>query len=254
MLTLYNAAHSTCSQKVRICLAEKGVDFENVLLDLGKGKDHLKPEYMEINPNGVVPTLVDDGEIIIDSSVICEYLDEKYPDPPLSPADLAERARMRAWMRYLEEVPTAAVRVPSFNMGFLPRYDGLDRQQFEEQQSDIRPIRKQFYRRMGPGGFRKEDVLASLEQLGNTCARMEAALDKAGPWLMGEMYTLADIIVAPLIDRMNDLGHSAIWEGRYPLVAEWYERMQARSAFQATFYPGARMSEFLPLTPAIKEE
>ncbi len=254
MLTLYNAAHSTCSQKVRICLAEKGVDFENVLLDLGKGKDHLKPEYLEINPNGVVPTLVDDGEIIIDSSVICEYLDEKYPDPPLSPADLAERARMRAWMRFLEEVPTAAVRVPSFNMGFLPRYDGLDRQQFEEQQSDIRPIRKQFYRRMGPEGFRKEDVLASLEQLGNTCARMEAALGKGGPWLMGEMYTLADIIVAPPIDRMNDLGHSEIWEGKYPLVAEWYERMQARPAFQATFYPGSRMSEFLPLTPAIKEE
>jgi glutathione S-transferase len=83
MLTLYNAAHSTCSQKVRICLAEKDLPFADMRLDLGKSKDHLKPEYLKINPNGVVPTLVDDGDIITDSSVICEYLDEKYPSARL---------------------------------------------------------------------------------------------------------------------------------------------------------------------------
>jgi glutathione S-transferase len=149
-------------------------------------------------------------------------------------------------------VPTAAVRVPSFNMGFLPRYEGLNREQFEQQQADIRPVRKQFYRRMGPGGFKKEDVEASFEQLGNTCRRMNDALVN-GPWLLGNQYTLADIIVAPLIDRMADLGYAEIWESKYPQVSEWYERMQARPAFQATFYPGPRMSEFLPLTPAIKE-
>ena len=158
MLTLYNAAHSTCSQKVRICLAEKELPFKDIRMDIGRAKEHLKPEYLQINPNGVVPTLVDDDKIIIDSSVICEYLDEKYPQVRLSPEDPAERARMRAWMRFLEEVPTAAVRVPSFNMGFLPRYEGMDRNTFENVESDVRPIRKQFYRRMGPNGFRKEDV------------------------------------------------------------------------------------------------
>lgn len=252
MIILYNAAHSTCSQKVRICLAEKGLTFEDVKLDLGKNKDHLKPEYLKINPNGVVPTLVDDGEIIIDSSVICEYVDEKYPVPPLTPDNLVERARMRAWMRFLEEVPTAAVRVPSFNMGFLPRFEGLDEKQFEEQQSDIRPIRKHFYRRMSPSGFKREDVQASLEQIGNTCSRMHAALAD-GPWLLGERYTLADIIVAPLIDRMADLGYSEIWDGAFPRVTEWYERMRQRPAFQETFYPGSRMSEFLPLQPAVND-
>ena len=252
MLTLYNAAHSTCSQKVRICLAEKSLPFEDIKLDLGKAKDHLKPEYLKLNPNGVVPTLVDDGNVITDSSVICEYLDEKYPAVRLMPEDLVERAKLRAWMRFLEEVPTAAVRVPSFNMGFLPRYEGLNRQQFEAQQSDVRPIRKQFYRRMGPGGFQKEDVEASLEQLGNTCRRMNEALSH-GSWLLGPLYSLADIIVAPLVDRMADLGFADIWEGKYPRTTEWYQRMQARPAFQATFYPGSRMSEFLPLSPAIKE-
>jgi glutathione S-transferase len=131
MLTLYNAAHSTCSQKVRICLAEKNLPFKDVKLDIGKAKEHLRPDYLKINPNGVVPTLVDDGDVIVDSSVICEYLEEKYPEVPLAPADVVGRARMRAWMRFLEEVPTAAVRVPSFNMGFLPRYEGMDRATFE---------------------------------------------------------------------------------------------------------------------------
>ncbi len=160
---------------------------------------------------------------------------------------------MRAWMRFLEEVPTAAVRVPSFNMGFLPRFEGLDRAQFEAEQADIRPIRKQFYRRMGTSGFNKADVEASFEQLRNTCRRMNDALAK-GPWLLGEQYTLADIIVAPLIDRMDDLGYAELWDTDYPRVSDWYARMQARPAFQAAFYPGTRMSEFLPLAPIIKDE
>jgi glutathione S-transferase len=252
MLTLYNAAHSTCSQKVRICLAEKGLSFKDVKVDIGKAKEHLKPEYLKINPNGVVPTLVDDDAVITDSSVICEYLEEKYPEVALAPKDLAQRAKMRAWMRFLEEVPTAAVRVPSFNMGFLPRYDGMDRSTFEAVESDIRPIRKHFYRRMGPKGFAKQDVEASKEQIANTCSRMDAALQH-GPWLMGDQFTLADIIVAPLIDRMADLGMSEIWESKYPRVTDWYERIQQRPSFQQTFYPGARMSEFLELTPAVKE-
>jgi glutathione S-transferase len=250
MLKLYNAPHSTCSQKARICLHEKGLPFEDIRLDLGKGKDQLKPEYLKLNPNGVVPTLVDDGEVIIDSSVICEYLDEKYPAPKLTPDNVAQRAKMRAWMRYLEEVPTVAVRVPSFNMGFLPRYEGLDEERFRAEQSDVRPIRKHFYRRMGPTGFKRADVDAALEQIANTCARMDAALAD-GPWLMGAQYTIADIVVTPSIDRIADLGYARIWTEKYPRVTAWYARMQARPAFQQAFYKGTRMSEIFPLRPAI---
>lgn len=252
MLKLYNAPHSTCSQKVRICLHEKELPFEDIRLDLGKGKDQLKPEYLKLNPNGVVPTLVDDGDVIIDSSVICEYLDERYPAPMLTPENVVERAKMRAWMRYLEEVPTAAVRVPSFNMGFLPRFAGLGEQEFREQQSDIRPLRKHFYRRMGTTGFKRAEVEAAIEQIDSTCARMEKALE-SGPWLMGERYTIADIVVTPSIDRMADLGYAGIWDKKYPRVADWYARMQARPAFQKTYYKGTRMSETYALSPAIKD-
>ena len=111
MLTLLHANHSTCSQKVRICLAEKGLDYESRLIDL-PALEHLEPEYLKLNPNGVVPTLIHDDTVVLDSSVMCEYLDEVFPEPRLTPDDPGERARMRAWMRYIEEVPTTAVRYP----------------------------------------------------------------------------------------------------------------------------------------------
>ncbi len=247
MLTLYHANHSTCSQKVRICLAEKGLDYDSRLIDLA-AKEQLDPDYLAINPNGVVPTLVHDGKAVIDSSVICEYLDDVFPDPPLSPSDPYGKAQMRAWMRYFEEVPTAAVRFPSFNMAFLPRYDGLDDDGFQKEQADVRPLRKGFFRRMTRHGFPDEDIRASFEQIEKTAARMDAALAD-GPWLLGETYSLADIVVTPLIDRMADLGFADLWEESYPRMTDWYARMQARPAFKTAFYPKSRLTEFLEITP-----
>ena len=82
MLELYHNGMSTCSQKVRFCLAEKGVAWTGHHLDLRAGDQHT-PEYLALNPNGVVPTLVDDGDVIIESTIINEYLDEKFPEPAL---------------------------------------------------------------------------------------------------------------------------------------------------------------------------
>jgi glutathione S-transferase len=248
MIVLYHASHSTCSQKVRMVLAEKQLAFQEVRLDLAK-KDQLKPEYLALNPNGVVPTLVDGDAVIIESSVICEYLDERYPQSPLAPTDIVERARMRSWMRFLEEVPTAAIRVPSVNRAFLYRFDGLDQARFEAEQMNVRKARKELFQRMGsPQGFSKAEVDRSLEQLAETCKRMHDALER-GPWLMGEQFTLADVLVTPTIDRMQDLGLSNLWEEKYPRVSAWYDRLKLRPSFAATYYPGARVSEFLELRP-----
>ena len=122
--TLYNAPQSTCSQRVRFVLNAKGLPFEEIKLDLLAG-DQLKPEYLALNPNGVVPTLDHDGAIVIDSSVIIEYLDEVVPTPEsFTPRDPVTRARMRALMRFIDEMPAAAVRVPTFNLAFLPHERG----------------------------------------------------------------------------------------------------------------------------------
>lgn len=245
MLTLYHANHSTCSQKVRLSLAEKGLDWESKLVNLATN-EHLAPEYLALNPNGVVPTLIHDNAVITDSGVICEYLEEVFPDTPLLPKKPSERAIVRAWIRYLDEVPTAAVRVPSFNMAFLPRYDGLDDDAFQKEQADIRPLRKHFYEKMGRKGFDNNEVDNAMEQLKSTISRMENRLQD-NAWLSGPELGLADFIAAPLIDRLDDLKLENLWTTTSPRVTDWLERLRARPSFSKAFYTKSRLSEFLPI-------
>src|SRR3981189_3602805 len=113
---LYNAPQSTCRQPVAFALNATLLPFDEKKLDLLEG-DQLKPDYLALNPNGVVPTLVHDGEVVIDSTVIIEYLDEIAPQgEPSPPREPGERARMRSLMRFIDEMPAAAVRVPTFNL------------------------------------------------------------------------------------------------------------------------------------------
>ena len=129
--TLYNAPQSTCSQRVRFALNAKDILFDEIKLDLLAG-DQLKPDYLALNPNGVVPTLDHDGAIIIDSSVIIEYLDEIAPEPTnFTPEDPVLRARMRTLMHFIDEMAAAAVRVPTFNLAFLPRFAAMSEEAFK---------------------------------------------------------------------------------------------------------------------------
>ena len=239
-LELYNSPMSTCSQKVRLCLAEKRLDWVDRRLDYYKN-EYTSPDYLKLNPNGVVPTLVHDGQAITDSSVICEYLDEMFPDPSLVPQDPVLRARMRAFMRFAEEVPTPAIRVPSFRIVAPRRFAGMDAETFDRDVASRKPLRKHFFRKMGTAGFSDEDLQIALDQLALTVQRMQGALVE-GPWLIGQSYSIADIVVIPTIDRMNDLGLAGIWDSA-PRVAEWYDRARERQAYAATYYPGSRLSD-----------
>jgi glutathione S-transferase len=232
---------------VRLCLAEKNIEWVNRPVNT-RANEHLTPQYLKLNPNGVVPTMVHDGNVILDSSVICEYLDEVFPDKPLTPTDPVKRAQMRAWMRFLEEVPTAAIRVPSFHMSLAKRFSSLDESKFRNEHADIRTIRKHFYRKMGTHGFSETEVSDSLEQLRMTLQRMENALADGRPWLVGNDFTIADIIVVPTIDRMNDLGLAKMWEGSFPHVTDWYAHVRQRPSFNKAYYPGSRISEVAALT------
>ena len=149
---LYNAPQSTCSQRVRFVLNAKGLAFEEHKLDLFSG-DQLKPDYLAINPNGVVPALVHDGQPVIDSAVIMEYLDEVRPEPIcFTPENAIERARMRSMMRYIDEVPTPAVRIPSYNLAFLPHFQAMSEEEFLAV-AESKPLRKEFLLKMGRSGF-----------------------------------------------------------------------------------------------------
>jgi len=141
--TLYNAPQSTCSQRVRFVLNAKKISFAEIKLNLLAG-DQLKPDYLALNPNGVVPTLDHDGAIVIDSSVIIEYLDEVVPTPEsFTPRDPVTRARMRALMRFIDEMPAAAVRVPTFNLAFLPRFAAMSEEEFLAF-AESKPLRNEF--------------------------------------------------------------------------------------------------------------
>lgn len=244
-LSLYNAPQSTCSQRVRFTLHEKGLSFTELKLDLFSG-DQLRPEYLKINPNGVVPSLVHNGRAIIDSAVIIEYLDEVFPEPtPLVPKDPVARAAMRSLIRYIDEVPTPAVRVPSYNIAFLPHFRDMPESDFVAL-AESKPLRKEFLLSMGRTGFSEEEMNKALERLRRGMERMSEALRASeGPWLMGSLFTLADIAIMPVLVRMADIGLGTLWE-RFPEVDRWLAALRARPAFPKTFYFGSLLTEKYP--------
>src|SRR3954453_1047906 len=242
---LYNAAQSTCSQRVRFVLNAKGLPFEEVQLDLLAG-DQLKPDYLALNPNGVVPTLDHDGAIINDSSVIIEYLDEIEPArESFTPEGPLERAKMRALMRFIDEVPAAAVRVPTYNLAFLPRFAAMNEEEFQAF-AESKPLRKEFMLAMGRKGFPEKDMQSALARLARTYERMDRTIvGSGGPWLQGKQATLADVSVMPAMVRMADLNRESDWAD-LPRVVKWYELIRAEPAFKPTYYPGSLLTERFP--------
>jgi glutathione S-transferase len=242
--TLYNSPPSTCSQRVRFVLNAKGLPFEEKKLDLLAG-DQLKPEYLRLNPNGVVPTLDHDGTIVIDSSVIMEYLDEVAPQPSFSPTTPSGRARMRALLRFIDEMPAAAVRVPTFNLAFLPRFAAMPEQEFLAF-AHSKPLRKEFMLAMGRKGFPAQEMNAALDRMRRSYERMDAAIaESGGPWLLGADISLADIAVMPAVVRMADLGFASDWKD-LPRVAHWYNEIRAHPAFKSTYYFGSLLTDRFP--------
>jgi glutathione S-transferase len=243
--TVYNAPQSTCSQRVRFVLNAKGLPFEEVKLDLLAG-DQLKPEYLALNPNGVVPTLNHDGAIIIDSSVIIEYLDEIAPEPEsFTPESPLERAKMRALMRFIDEMPAAAVRVPTYNLAFLPRFAAMSEEEFLAF-AESKPLRKEFMLAMGRKGFSEKEMQTALNRLARTYERMDGAIaESGGPWLQGKRPTLADVAVMPAIVRMADLGLDTMWHDK-PRIGRWFDVIRAHPAFKPTYYFGSLLTDRFP--------
>jgi len=241
--TLYNAPQSTCSQRVRFVLNAKGLPFDEVKLNLLEG-DQLKPDYLKINPNGVVPTLDHDGAIVIDSTVITEYLDEVSPDQSFTPEDPVARARMRALMHFIDEMPAAAVRVPTFNLAFLPSYQKMSRDDFVAH-AESKPIRREFLLSMGQTGFPQAEMENALGRLRRAYMRMDTEIEKSGgPWLLGENISLADVAVMPALVRMHDLGMPD-WQD-LPRIVTWFDNIRAQPAFKPTYYHGSLLSERFP--------
>lgn len=253
-LVLYNAPQSTCSQRVRYALHAKGLSFEECKLDLFQG-DQLKPEYLAINPNGVVPALVHDGTPIIDSAVILEYLEDILPDTaPMRPGDATGVARMRAMMRFIDEVLAPSIRIPSYNLAFLPHFQAMTEDEFQDL-CRRKPLRREFLMQMGRTGFPKSDMDEALGRLKRGTDRMaEWLAQSGGPWIMGADLGLVDLMVMPVIVRMDDINLGYMWDS-YPAIQTWLESIRATEAFKKTFYHGSLLTEKYPhLAQAVTTE
>jgi glutathione S-transferase len=244
-IELYNAPQSTCSQRVRFVLNAKGLAFEEHRLDLFSG-EQLKPDYLALNPNGVVPTIVDDGAVVTDSSVIMEYLEEVYPQGrSFVPGDPVKRARMRSMMRFIDEVPAAAIRIPSYNLAFLPHFRAMSEEAFQAL-ADSKPLRREFLLKMGRTGFPEAEMDEAIRRLARTVERMDRDIaDSGGPFLLGKDPSLADISVMPTIVRMDDIRLAHMWNDK-PTIARWLGAIRAEPAFAPTYYPGSLLTEKYP--------
>jgi glutathione S-transferase len=120
MLKLYDFPMSPRARKVRIVLAEKGLQYEKVTVDITKG-EQKKPEFLAVNPYGKVPALQDDGLAVYESTIIMEYLNDKYPNPPLLPSDPGQRARARVLMHYADNPYDSALAALVGEIFFKPK-------------------------------------------------------------------------------------------------------------------------------------
>ena len=197
-ITLYHDVPSSNSDRVKIALAEKGLAWDGVTVSLAK-KDQKRPEHLRRNPYGKIPVIDDDGKILFESCIINEYLDDKYPSPPLMPKDPFMRGRGRILvdyaLNYLHE-PYWALR------GEM--------------------LKKESERNVAMIDEKRRTLRKLLEYL------EEALGDK--PYFHGD-FSLTDIAVIPRFLRMEAYG--AMPEPTLPKLNQWLERMKERPSVKA---------------------
>ena len=229
MLELYHADTAVCAAKVRVVLAEKGLAYEGHMLDLGRG-EQFAPDYMKLNPNAVVPTLVHDGAVITESTVICEYLDETFAPVPLRPQTPLGRARMHGWTKREDTIHDAinTVTVAILFRGELMLKTPEERQARYGRIPD--PARREKWRTIIEQGLEARYVDEAMARFARLFRDMNGAL-ATGPWLLGETFTLADSGLISFFYRLEMLGLSRCWTDGFPDVADWFERCKARPSF-----------------------
>ena len=230
MLVLYHNNLSVCAQKVRIVLAEKNVPWTSRDVSLVTG-EHLTSEFKRINPRGLVPVIVHDGATIVESSVICAYLDDVFPDPPLSPKNPVERATMRLWCKLPDDILHTACATVSFAITFGQQLkkqvgDGLE----ERLMKMPDPARRERQRILIAKGIEAPIFQDHIKIFEKTIAEMEAQLGKTR-WLASDAYTLADAEITPYVERLDRLGLAGLWESR-PAVADWFARVKSRPSYK----------------------
>ncbi|HEV3112776.1 MAG TPA: glutathione S-transferase family protein [Candidatus Binataceae bacterium] len=189
-------------RKTRIALLEKGLQWETTWVDLAKG-EQKKPEYLAINPVGKVPALIEDGIVVHDSTIINEYLEDKYPKPPLLPRDPAIRARARSFEDYAD-----AYLAPSL---------------FKILTNLRKPEAERDHEKIKEGEREVHDHFAFLDR------------ELKGRQFFAGTISLGDISFVPPLANYERAGYKIGPE--FPNLLAWWERMKARPSFAASLPP-----------------
>ena len=233
MLELYNHDMSVCAAKVRFALAEKGLEYTSHMVNL-LTREHKAPEYLALNPNGVVPTLVHDGHVIYESNIINEYLDEAFSQGSLMPGNPLGKARVRKWTQQLDTAIHAATSVVSTCIAFRDFFLAKSPEDLElhfRSQPGADPLKVERHNDNIRNGAKSKYFAHAVIRFDKLLSDMEAELAGGEPWLAGEAFSLADIGYASYIRRLEHLQMSPMWDER-PYFADWYGRLQQRDSFK----------------------
>lgn len=232
-LELYHFSNSVCSEKVRLVLREKAVtDWKSHEVNLFAG-EQFTPDYLKLNPKGVVPTLVHDGRVLTESTLIAEYLDDRFPEPALKPSDAFERAQMRLYPKACDEGLHQGIAVFSFAAMFMERLRAMPKDKLEAHLSRIIDLERRdrqtaIYR----DGIEAPHIYRGAVAFEKIFQKIEKTLSDGRTWLSGDQFTLAEINLVPYFARLDYLDMLDIWTGDRPKVVAWYRRIQARPSYQ----------------------
>lgn len=233
MLDLYHFRNSVCAQKVRMVLYEKDLEWRSFEVNLFTHEQY-DPEYLKLNPKGYVPTLIHDGRAIRESTLICEYLDDAFPEPPLSPQDPADRAQMRLWGKAVDEGLFEGVVVLSFSAMFRDRMKQQTEEERELRYKNVGdPTRRDRFKSTFEQGVDSPYVFRGIAAYEIAFDSMEKALAGGADWLSGDMFSLAEINLAPMVARLHYLAVLDVWIADRPAVSEWWQRVQDRPSYRA---------------------
>ena len=236
-LELYHHGSSACSAKVRFALAEKELPWSSRYVDILAG-EQFRPEFTALNAKAVVPVLVHDGAVIVESTVICEYLEESFAAKPIYPRAPRERAHVRIWTKAVDEelhpACSAITYVVSHRHTILRKGAGgfedfLARGSGEGMAA--RMLKWQWIQH----GLEAPGAADKIRLYDAYLHKMERAL-AGSDWLVGERFSMADIAMAPYLNRLAALAMPGLWEGgRLPCVERWFARVRARPTFRPAF-------------------
>jgi glutathione S-transferase len=229
-LILYHNDMSVCAAKVRMALAEKRLNWEGRHLNLRAGDTH-KPEYVKLNPKKVVPTLVVDEVVLIESNIICEFVDERWPESPLRPSSAEGRAAMRLWMRRLDDEIHGATGTVSTCIAFRFQQMKRSREDLEAWLGNMEPQRSRRLKSSIENGMEAPEFGPAVDAFMRLADDFDQALS-SGDWLVEDTFSLADLAYASYLVRLEHLGLFGVIE-RHPRVRRWKERIMERPAFDA---------------------